>query len=197
MLAEPITKLVFEHGKFTPSDTTQVAQVLHIYLIGMIFAAIDFPLNYAFYARNATWIPSLVGILSVIVYIITAFLLLSPLGYLGLVWADTAKQAAHAGLMIFALGWFVGWPSIQSGKYAVVLVVASILMSITMQLIFTTLTPVLPLGFLGLLLGIGIVSLSGLFVYGLCLYGSKVEEASLLTQRLKPLLFGSRAKRGI
>ncbi len=197
VLSVPITQLIFERGKFESSDTVQVAQSLHIYLIGMVFAAIDFPLNYAFYARNTTWVPSLVGVLSVVVYIIVAYALLSPLGYLGLVWADTAKQAAHAGFMIFALGWFIGWPSLRFGKFALIIVLAGALMSITMRVVYTTLTPALPVGFLGLFLGIGVVSLSGLCVYGLCLYVSKVEETILLTQQLKPLLFGSRIKRGI
>jgi putative peptidoglycan lipid II flippase len=108
LLGEPLTRLIFEHGKFTPLDTKEVVQALHVYVIGMIFAAVDFPLNYAFYARNNTLLPALVGIFSVVIYLITAFLLLRPLGYLGLVWADTAKQASHALCMIILLNWRVG-----------------------------------------------------------------------------------------
>ena len=41
---------------------------LNIYLIGMVFAALDYPLNFAFYARNNTLLPALVGVASVAVY---------------------------------------------------------------------------------------------------------------------------------
>lgn len=108
LLGAPVTRLLFERGLFTAQDTLAVVSALNIYLIGMIFAAIDFPLNYAFYARNNTWLPALVGVVSIGVYAITAFGLIGQFGFLGLVWADTAKQASHAGLMLGLLLWQVG-----------------------------------------------------------------------------------------
>ncbi|MEZ4732053.1 MAG: murein biosynthesis integral membrane protein MurJ [Caldilineaceae bacterium] len=108
LLGEPITRLIFQHGRSSLQDTGQIVLALQIYLVGMLFAAIDFPLNYAFYARNNTLLPAMVGVLSVGVYVIVAFTLLTSWGYLGLVWADTAKQASHALLMLGVLGWRVG-----------------------------------------------------------------------------------------
>lgn len=103
LLGEPLTRLLFQRHAFTASDTSHVVQALSIYVIGMLFAAIDFPLNYAFYARNNTLLPALVGVASVVVYIIVAFALVRPFGYLGLVWADSAKQASHALIMVALL----------------------------------------------------------------------------------------------
>jgi putative peptidoglycan lipid II flippase len=107
-LGTPVTRVLFQRGDFTAMDTAQVSSALSIYLLGMLFAAIDFPLNYAFYARNNTLLPALVGVGSVLVYMIVAFTLVEPLGYLGLVWADTAKQASHALVMVMMLRWRVG-----------------------------------------------------------------------------------------
>jgi putative peptidoglycan lipid II flippase len=107
-LGTPVTRVLFQRGDFTAMDTAQVSSALSIYLLGMLFAAIDFPLNYAFYARNNTLLPALVGVGSVLVYMIVAFTLVEPLGYLGLVWADTAKQASHALVMVVMLRWRVG-----------------------------------------------------------------------------------------
>ncbi len=104
LLAEPVTRLLFERGAFTPQDTQAVAGALRIYLVGMLFAAVDFPLNYAYYARGNTLLPALVGMASVAVYVAVALTLVEPLGYRGLVWADTAKQAAHAVTMLLLLG---------------------------------------------------------------------------------------------
>lgn len=105
LLAEPAVRVLFERGQFTAADTAQVESALHVYLVGAFFAALDFPLIYAFYARNNTLLPALVGLLSVLVYAVVALLLLEGLGFLGLVWADTAKQCAHAVIMLALLYW--------------------------------------------------------------------------------------------
>ena len=108
LLGEPAVRLLFERNRFLPADTVQVAAALNIYVVGMLFAAIDFPLNYAFYARQNTLLPALVGVLSVGVYVAVALSLLGRMGYLGLVWADTAKQASHAAVMLGLLHWKAG-----------------------------------------------------------------------------------------
>lgn len=100
VLAQPITALIFEHGKFTAYDTFWTAWALRCYLAGLVFAAIDWPLNFAFYARQDTLTPALVGILSVGVYLVVALVLIKPLGMLGLVLADSAKHVSHATVML-------------------------------------------------------------------------------------------------
>jgi putative peptidoglycan lipid II flippase len=49
-----------------------------------------------------------VGVVSVGFYLVAAWLLMGPLGYLGLVWADTAKQMGHALIMVVLIIWQVG-----------------------------------------------------------------------------------------
>lgn len=134
LLGEPVTRIIFQHGQSSLRDTEQIVQALHIYLVGMVFAAIDFPLNYAFYARNNTFLPAIVGIISVGVYMVTAFTLLRPAGYLGLVWADTAKQASHAVIMIVLLRWRVGPLSAQVGRGVLQISGAALTMALVMLL---------------------------------------------------------------
>jgi putative peptidoglycan lipid II flippase len=100
VLAGPIVALVFEHGKFTAYDTYWTSWALRYYMFGLIFASIDWPLNYAFYARQDTLTPALVGVLSVGVYLIAALALIQPYGMLGLVLADSAKHISHALTML-------------------------------------------------------------------------------------------------
>jgi putative peptidoglycan lipid II flippase len=100
MLAQPVVSLLFEHGKFTAEDTFWTSWALRFYLVGLVFAAIDWPLNYAFYARQDTLTPALVGILSVGAYIAVALALIEPLGMLGLVLADSVKHFGHATTML-------------------------------------------------------------------------------------------------
>ena len=104
LLGEPIVRLLFERGAFTVVDTAGVLPAVRIYLIGAFCAALDQLLNNAFYARQNTLVPALVGMVSVLAYFVAAFLLLEGFGYLGLVWADTAKHAVHMIVMLVLVG---------------------------------------------------------------------------------------------
>ena len=101
ILAEPVVALLFQHGQFTAYDTAQTSMALRLYLLGLVFASIDWPLNYAFYARQNTLTPALVGVFSVGVYLVVALLLVRPWGMLGLVLADSAKHLGHAAMMLY------------------------------------------------------------------------------------------------
>jgi putative peptidoglycan lipid II flippase len=103
VLAEPVVALVFQHGDFTAFDTRQTALALRIYLIGTTFAAIDLPLVFAFYARQNTLTPALVGVMGVGVYLAAALLPGTghPLRMTDLVLANSVQLIAHALAMLW------------------------------------------------------------------------------------------------
>ncbi|MBI4670144.1 MAG: murein biosynthesis integral membrane protein MurJ [Chloroflexi bacterium] len=101
VLATPVVELVFQHGAFTASDTAATARALQFYLFGTAFAAIDQPLVFAFYARKNTLLPNLVAVVALGIYLVVAFALIQPLGYLGLVLANSAQLAGHAVVMLW------------------------------------------------------------------------------------------------
>lgn len=101
VLARPIVALLFEHGAFTPTDTTQTALALQFYLIGLPFAAIDQPLVFAFYARKNTLLPNLVQFAAVGVYIVVALTLIQSRGMIGLVIANSAQLTSHSLIMLW------------------------------------------------------------------------------------------------
>lgn len=111
VLGEPVIRLLFEHGIFQPADTLMTARALRLYLLGLPFAGVDFLLNYTFYARQNTRTPAIVGVISIGFYFVAAATLKGPLGFLGLVLADSVKQAAHALIMIVLLLRSAGRPS--------------------------------------------------------------------------------------
>jgi putative peptidoglycan lipid II flippase len=102
-LAAPIIALLFEHGQFLPQDTDITTQVLRLYLFGLPFAALDQMLVFASYARKDTWRPALVGVISIVIYTITAVVLLRPLGLLSLMVADSIKHIVHTVMMLWLL----------------------------------------------------------------------------------------------
>jgi putative peptidoglycan lipid II flippase len=96
VLARPIILLLFEHGAFTPADTAMTMLALRLYLIGLPFAALDLLLVYAFYARQDTLTPALIGLLSLTLYMVTALALFPGLGLFSLMIADSVKHVVHA-----------------------------------------------------------------------------------------------------
>lgn len=183
MLDGPIIRTIFERGEFQPADTAEVTSALSIYVIGMLFAAIDNPLNFAFYARNNTLLPSLAGLASIAVYIIAAFALVGEMGYLGLVWADTIKHGSHVLIMSIALWMCIGSLRTNLLRCGLQILAAAAGMVAVIWLCQVTLTDQLfsaenTLADLGQLV---IVGGSGLFAYGIILYLLGVKEARELT----------------
>ncbi len=177
LLGEPVTRLFFQRGLFTAQDTGQVVAALNIYLVGMLFAAVDFPLNYAFYARNNTLWPALVGVLSVGVYAVVALVLVQGAGFLGLVWADSAKQASHALVMLGLLLWKVGPLGARMGQGMARIGAATLLMALGIWALGWGVKPLLPAGSLGDLLWLIVAGGGGAGIYGLTLLGLGMPEA--------------------
>lgn len=104
VMGEPIIRVLFLRGAFTDADVAPVLAATRVYLLGAGFAALDLLLNNALYARGDTVRPTAVGVASTCLYLGTALTLLSPFGYMGLVWADTVKHAGHMLIMLVLVG---------------------------------------------------------------------------------------------
>ncbi len=103
VLATPIVDLLFEHGAFTATDTIITVLALRLYLIGLPFAALDLLLVYAFYARQDTLTPALVGLLSLSVYMVAAIVLFPTFSLFSLMIADSLKHMVHALVSAYLL----------------------------------------------------------------------------------------------
>jgi putative peptidoglycan lipid II flippase len=105
VLAEPIVGLVFEHGDFDAYDTLHTYRALRFALLGLVFAAVDWPLNFAFYAKLDTLTPALVGLVAVGIYVVVALMptLSGPLTLNGLILASSIQWASHALIMLWLL----------------------------------------------------------------------------------------------
>ncbi len=101
VLARPIVALLFQHGDFEAYDTAQTATALRYYLVGLLCAAVDQPLVFAFYARQDTLRPALVGVLGVGFYLLVALPAMRPLGMIGLILANGAQLGGHMVVMLW------------------------------------------------------------------------------------------------
>jgi len=61
-LATPIVRLVYQHGQFTPDQTTVVAQSLAAFSLGLGFNGAMLMLNRSFFSLQSPWIPTAVAL---------------------------------------------------------------------------------------------------------------------------------------
>jgi putative peptidoglycan lipid II flippase len=188
VLANPIIALVFEHGDFGSADTLATVAALRCHLVGLIFAAVDQPLIFAFYARKDTWTPALVGVVTVILYVLLALIpaLFSSLTLNGLILANSLKWAAHALIMLVFLRRSIG--GLQGrGVWGLVVKAggASIVMGGVVHLVAERAVQIVPSGLVGEVLSVGGSGLVGAFVYGALVIFLQVEEVHLLGRSLR------------
>jgi putative peptidoglycan lipid II flippase len=182
VLAMPVISLLFQHGSFTSADTDMTATALRLYLIGLPFAGVDFLLNYTFYARQDTRTPAIVGVIAVGFYFVAAWTLKERMGYLGLVLADSIKQAGHATIMTGLLMGTVGRPERQGIlRTAARASGASLVMGIVVGVAALVLARVLPSGLVSQLALVLIPATIGAGLYLLLLRAARVAEADALT----------------
>jgi len=188
ILAGPVVTLLFERGNFTPFDTQQTALALRIYLLGLTFAAIDQPLIFAFYARQNTLTPALVGLLGVGFYLTAALLptLIRPMQMTDLVLANSVQLTGHALVML----WLVNRLAPIRGRELGPTTLKAILGALAMGLVLWWALPLLQnwLSFDNLVAKatlVGVLVALGGGVYLLMLIPLKVQELTLLGNLLR------------
>jgi putative peptidoglycan lipid II flippase len=101
VLAEPITRLVYQRGEFTPNQTPVVAGALAAFAAGLTFNGAMLMLNRAFFSLQSNWLPTAVALANLFLNAIldVAF---SPLGVWGIPLATSVVNIAGT-VALFAL----------------------------------------------------------------------------------------------
>jgi putative peptidoglycan lipid II flippase len=96
MLRVPVTRLVFERGAFDASDAAVTAGTMACYALGMLGLGIKELCGRAFYARQSTRPPIVVGILGVMLNIALDYLLYPLIGVSGVALASAIAASVSA-----------------------------------------------------------------------------------------------------
>lgn len=83
-LALPIVELLFQRGKFTPTETLIVAEIVQVYAINMIFISSVRVFSPAFFAIGNTWAPAVAAGAGLILHVSLARFLMEKWGIFGL-----------------------------------------------------------------------------------------------------------------
>ena len=97
VLAEPITRLVYERGDFGPRDTDAVAEALFWFSFSLPFAGINLMLTRTFFSLQRPWTPTAVGAATLALNVAVAAALYGPFGIGGIV---VGTAFAHAAMTV-------------------------------------------------------------------------------------------------
>ena len=103
VLAKPMINILFEHGQFTPSDTTKTAFALMAYSIGLPCYVIVKALMPNFFARGDTVTPVKFSAVVFTAHIIFSLILMKPFGHVGIAIATTISAFVSLGQYIYGL----------------------------------------------------------------------------------------------
>ncbi len=188
IMAQPLVALLLQRGAFQPPDTLATAHALRFSILGLIFAALDTPLIFAFYARKDTWTPALVGMGTTVLYIGMALLptLFHEPRLWQLILANSLKLMAHALLMLYLFTRKVG--SLRPygvGRTTLLSSGAALAMAPLMLVVLGGLRPLVPPGSLGYLMRILAATGTGALVYLGLMRLLGVEELTLIRHALR------------
>lgn len=103
LLAEPVTRLVFEHQSFNEAATELTSSALLFFTVGLVFNGGSLLFIRSFFALKKTWIPTYVSVGTLAVNIILDFALYKPMGVGGIALATSI--ASFAGFV--AMAWLL------------------------------------------------------------------------------------------
>ena len=102
VLSIPITRLLFERGRFGPGDTTATAAALVWYALGLVGFAGARIAAQAFYAIAEPATAVKLGVLSIGANLIAAIVLMGPMGHAGLAAASSFGAYVNLGGLLWA-----------------------------------------------------------------------------------------------
>jgi putative peptidoglycan lipid II flippase len=177
VLREPLVQLLFERGQFGPVDTARTALVFLAYAPQLPFTALDQLLMVAFYARKDTRTPVIVGVVTVMLYLVSALVLIRSLDVAGLALANAIQNSVH-GLILLVLLQRAGTRLVDGDFlfWTFRVLVASVGVALALTLAGRMLLPYAT-GAVGLVFVLGVMALVAVAIYVLLLEVVGIRDA--------------------
>ena len=85
VLAEPITRLVYQRGEFGPSSTDAVAEALLWFSLSLPFSGVNLLLTRTFFSLQRPWLVTMLSGVTLVVNVVVSLALAGPFGIAGVV----------------------------------------------------------------------------------------------------------------
>ena len=186
VLAEPITRLVYERGEFGPDSTEIVAEALFWFSFSLPFAGVNLLLTRTFFSLQRPWLPTALGGASLVVNIVVALALYRPYGVAGIVIGTAVASAAMTFGQLRALRRELGGRLEVAATVAAVarMLVASLALAAIAYLLWRGLDDVLGRSLPAQIVSVGGGLTAGLAAYAAVVVALRVPEAQEIQRAL-------------
>ncbi|MDD5758009.1 MAG: murein biosynthesis integral membrane protein MurJ [Desulfobulbaceae bacterium] len=180
-LAEPLVKVIFQHGRFSSFDTTRTAEALSFYVLGLFaYSAVKITVP-VFYALKDTKYPVIGSFMAVAANIIIINMSIAALQHKAIALATSCAMIGNFLFLSIVLYRKLGGYSLPYlGRGLLKVCAASGAMWLTLILTkhFLAETTISDLA------GLGLMVVVGATVYALTLYGLKLQELTILVNKI-------------
>lgn len=181
VLSRPIVEVLFQRNAFTAKDTVMTANILVMYVIGILAFALRDVMSRGFYSLQDSKTPMINSIIAIVFNIVINLILIKPLGYKGLATATTTS--AFIGLFLFIRSMKKKVDKFDPKDSYIVFIKCSIsaaIMAAVVKVVYTLASTHLAGGLILKVISLGIGVGTGVLVYAVVMYFMKVEEYKML-----------------
>jgi putative peptidoglycan lipid II flippase len=193
-LSEPITRLIYEHGRFGQSSTDLVSTALFWFSFSLPFSGVNLLLTRTFFSLQKPWITTGIAGLNLTVNVAVSVALYSPFGIAGIVIGTGVSSAVMTlAQMYFLRRELHGRLDVRRTLVVVIQVsVASALLAGACYGTWYVLDEALGVGLIAQVVTVGAALLVGVVVYALAVRALGIPEA----RQIERFVRGRLARRG-
>jgi putative peptidoglycan lipid II flippase len=179
VLAEPITRLVYERGEFDADSTQIVAEALFWFSFSLPFAGVNLLLTRTFFSLQRPWLPTALGGATLIINAAVALALYKPFGVAGIVFGTAVASAAMTAGQAYYLRRELGGQLEGAETLAAIvrILAASALLAVVAYGLYRGLDELVGRSLPGQLISVGGALTVGLAAYGFAVLALHVPEA--------------------
>jgi len=191
VLAEPITRLVYQRGAFGPGSTDLVSEALFWFSFSLPFAGVNLLLTRTFFSLQRPWLPTGIGAATLVLNLIISIALVGPFGIAGVVVGTAfASAAMTAGQAYYLRGELGGrLEGYETTRAIARITVACILLAAVAYLLWLALDSLLGRSLPAQVVSVGGGLTAGIVIYCRAVLRMQVEEAEqireLVRERMK------------
>jgi putative peptidoglycan lipid II flippase len=186
VLAEPITRLVYERGEFDARSTEQAAEALLWFSFSLPFSGLNLLLTRTFFSLQRPWTPTALAGVTLLVNTAVSAALYQPLGIGGVVAGTVVATAAMTyGQARYLRRHTGGLDLRRTLRTAAVVTAGSAVLGGVAYAVWSLLDDLLGRTLLGQVVSVGGALILGAAAYAAVIAAGRVQEWQLLAARLR------------
>jgi putative peptidoglycan lipid II flippase len=194
VLAEPITRLVYERGAFDAHSTQLVSEALFWFSFSLPFAGVNLLLTRTFFSLQRPWLPTALGAATLVLNAIVALALYKPYGVAGIVIGTAVASAAMTAGQAYYLRREVGGrlEGAQTAAATGRILLASAALGLVTYGLWSGLDSLLGRSLPAQVISVGVALTAGIVVYAAAVLSLRVKEADQIRELVRARLAARR-----